>query len=87
LSQDGHVTAAQVRRALRQELREELPAIVVRAKADKQQRFRWRQSVRTGFAELLTLLLGPAERSALIAKVQEVQRLLDPVLNPKKKGR
>jgi Trp operon repressor len=33
---------------------------------------------------LLTLLLGSTERGVLIAKVQEIQRLLDPLLNPKK---
>lgn len=39
---------------------------------------------RTGFQELLTLLLGTAERPELIAKVQEIQRLIEPLLRPKK---
>jgi hypothetical protein len=38
----------------------------------RQQRYRLRQSVRTGFQELLTLLLGRTERGVLIAKVQEI---------------
>jgi hypothetical protein len=50
----------------------------------RQQRYRLRQSVRTGLQELLTLLLGSTERGVLIATVQEIQRLLDPLLNPKK---
>jgi hypothetical protein len=33
---------------------------------------------------LLTLLLGSTERGVLIAKVQEIQRLLDRLLNPEK---
>jgi Trp operon repressor len=40
--------------------------------------------VRTGFQALLTLLLGTTEREVLIAKVQELQRLLDPILTSKK---
>jgi hypothetical protein len=32
----------------------------------------------------LTLLLGSIERGVLIATVQEIQRLLDPLLHPKK---
>ena len=56
------------------------------ANAGKKRRSRARQSVRAGFQELLTLLLNRAEHDVLIAKVQEIERLLEPLLNPKKRS-
>jgi hypothetical protein len=83
-SRGGHVSARLVTRAVKQVLKNEQPALAAESNANKQQRYRLRQSVRAGFQELLTLLLGSAERGVLIAKVQEIQRLLDPLLTPKK---
>ena len=80
----AYVPARLVKRAVKQVLKAEKPAVAAEAKANKQQRYRLRQSVRTGFQELLALLLGSAERPVLIAKVQEIQRLLDPILTRKK---
>jgi hypothetical protein len=65
----------------------EQPAVVAQSSADKMQRSRLRQAVRTGFDELLGLLLGNAQRDVVIAKVQEIQRLLDPILKPCKTRR
>ena len=84
-TRDGHVPARLVKRAVKQVLKTEQPALAAESNANKQQRYRLRQSVRTGFQDLLTLLLGSAERGVLIAKVQEIQRLLNPLLNPKTK--
>jgi hypothetical protein len=83
-SRDGYVPARLVKRAVRQVLKTEQPAVTAESHANKQQRYRLRQSVRTDFQELLTLLVGGAERDVLIAKVQEIQRLLEALLNPKK---
>jgi hypothetical protein len=74
-----------VKRAVKQVLRKEQPAAASEQDAERQQRKRLRESIRAGFQELLTLLLGTAERPVLIAKVQEIQRLLDPLLRPKKR--
>jgi hypothetical protein len=84
MSHQDYVPARLVKRAAQQALRAEQPAAVIKSNAPSQQRYRNRQSVRTAFAELLTMLLGNAPRDAVIAKVQEVQRLLEPMLNPKK---
>jgi hypothetical protein len=83
-SRDRYVPARLVKRAVRQVLKTESPAVATESNAKRKQRSRLRQSVRTGFQELLALLLGSAERDVLIAKVQEIQRLLDPLLTPKK---
>jgi hypothetical protein len=53
---------------------------------DKQQRYRQRQAVRNGFSELLRMCFEEIKRDVLIAKIQEVQRLVDLLLNPKKKS-
>jgi hypothetical protein len=86
-SRDGHVSGLWVQRAVRQVLKSQQPALAAKLSADKQQRYRLRQSVRTGFQDLLTLLFGDAKRDALIAKVQEIERLLDPILRPQKRAR
>jgi hypothetical protein len=78
------VPARLVKRAAKQVLRAEEPAVAAKSNAQRMQRSRVRESVRTGFQELLGLLLGSAQREVLIAKVQEIQRLLDPLLTPKK---
>ena len=83
-SQDGHVPAHLVKRALKQVLKTEQPALEAKSNANKQQRSHLRQLVRARFQELLTLLLGSTERDVLIAKVQEIQRQLDPLLTLKK---
>ena len=76
-----------VKRAARQVLKTEQPAAAAALNADKNQRCRLRQSVRAGFQELFGLLLGNAQRDVLIAKLQEIERLLDPLLTPKKTKR
>ena len=81
---DGHVPARFVKRAVKQVLKTDQPALAVEPQENRMQRSRLRQSVRTGFQELLALLLGSAERDVVIAKVQELQGLLDPILVPKK---
>jgi hypothetical protein len=85
-SNDGHVPGLWVERAVRQELRE-LPSAAQPKQPgpDKQQRCRLRQSVRTAISELLAIILGDPRREVLIAKVQEIDRLLDPILRPKKR--
>jgi hypothetical protein len=83
-SSDDYVPARLVKRAVKQLTRSEQPAVVAGQKADKQQRYRRRKAVQTGFEELLTLLFQSAERDVLIAKVQEIQRLLEPILTPEK---
>jgi hypothetical protein len=83
-SRDGFVPARLVKRAVKRVLKTDPPAAAAESKANQQQRHRLRQSVRTGFQELLTLLLGSAEREVLIAKAREIQRLLEPILSPKK---
>jgi hypothetical protein len=84
-SRDGYVPARLVKRAVKQVLKTGQPAVAAESNAAKQQRYRLLESVRTGFHELLTLFFGSTERDLLIAKVQEVQRLVEPLLNPKKK--
>jgi hypothetical protein len=44
---------------------------------DRQRRHRLRQSVRTGFQELLTLLWGTAQRAVLIAKREAVEHAFE----------
>lgn len=83
-SRDRQLPARLVKRAVKQVLRTERPAVGAESDAHRKQRSRLRQSVRTGFQELLSMLLGTAERAVLIAKVQEIQRLLEPILSPKK---
>lgn len=86
-SPGGVVTARLVKRAVKAVLRDERdeqPVVPAEPNAVRQKRYRLRESVRTGFKELLTLLMGRAERDVLIAKVQEIERLLEPLLNPKK---
>ena len=48
--------------------------------ATKQRRSCMRQSIRSAFDELLTLLLGTVEREVVIERVQALQRLVDPLL-------
>ena len=76
-----------VERAVKQVLKTERPAVVAQANANKQRRCELRRSVRTGFQDLLTLLLGDAQREVVIGKVQEIQRLVEPLLAPKKTNR
>jgi hypothetical protein len=80
----GQVTGLVVKRAVKWVLKTEQPAALPQSSIVRQQRYRWRESVRSGFKELITLLFGNADREVLIAKVQEIQRLLDPLLNPKR---
>ena len=83
-SRQGYVPPRLVKRAVKQVLKTEKRSVTAESNAGRMQRSRLRQSVRAGFQELLTLLLGTAERQELIAKVQEIQRLLDFLLSPKK---
>src|SRR5438067_320622 len=83
---DGYVPGRMVQRAVKQVLKTERPAVVAQANADKQRRCDLRRSVRTGFQELLTLLLGNAQREVVIGKVQEIQRLVGPFRAPKKRS-
>ena len=81
---DGNPPARLVKRAVQQVLKtEQTPEEEGRVLAENQKRHRLRQSIRTGMNELLTMLLGNVERDALIKKVQELQRLLDPILSPR----
>jgi len=84
LSPTEHVPARLVKRAVQQLLKTETPSPAVQPAAERMQRSRLRQSAKIGFQELLTMLLGTTERDVLIAKVQEIQRLLEPLLSPKK---
>jgi hypothetical protein len=84
-SRDGYVPARLVKRAVRQLIKTKQPQTVAQATADRQERCRRRQLIRTGFKELLTMLVGNTERKVMIAKVQEIERLLEPILKPKKK--
>lgn len=83
-TRQSYLPARLVKRAAKRVLRKEQPAQAAEPVAERQRRKRLRDSVRTGFQELLTLLLGTAERPELIAKVQEIQRLIEPLLKPKK---
>lgn len=83
-ARDGPVTARLVKRAVRRVLKAE-PAAVAASNAEKQRRSWVRQSVRAGFKELLTLVMGSADRDSVIAKIAEIERLLEPFLSPKKR--
>jgi hypothetical protein len=87
MSRQGYTPARLVKRAVKQTLKTAQPEVKAQAGAQIKQRSRIRQSVRTGFQELLGLLLTNAQRDVVIAKVQEIQRLLDPILAPKKAKR
>jgi hypothetical protein len=71
---EGSETAVQV-----------VPAKPKQPGPDKVQRCRLRQSVRTAISELLAIILGDPRREVLIAKVQEIERLPDPILSSKKR--
>lgn len=81
---EGHVPARLVKKAVKKAIGPPSPGADT-SSALRQQRYRTRESIRTGFKELLTLLLTNAARDVLIAKVQELERLLRPILDPKKK--
>jgi hypothetical protein len=83
-SSDGYVPARLVKRAVKQLVNNEHPEVAVGQIANRQQRCRLRNSVRTGFKELLALLFQSAERDVLVVKVQEIQGLLEPLLTSKK---
>jgi hypothetical protein len=83
-SRDGHVYARLVKRAVRRVLKSEVPGAAAKMNVEKKERSRLKQSIRTGFQELLALLLGNGEREVLIAKVQEIERLLNSFLDGRK---
>lgn len=85
-SPDTHVPARLVKRAAKQVLKAEQPETITNSATDRKQRSRLRQSIRTGFQELLTLLLSDTPRDTLIAKVQEIERAVTAIFPcPKKK--
>jgi hypothetical protein len=59
--------------------------VVPDPKTTRQRKYEQRQSVRGAFQELLRLLLARAEHEALIVKVQELQRLVQPLMGVKKR--
>lgn len=83
-SKGGPITALLVRRAVRKVVNTEQPANPEKVNVDRQKRYRVRQSIQTGFKELLTMIMGSADRDALLTKVGEIQRLLEPLLGGKK---
>jgi hypothetical protein len=83
-SGDSHVPVQLIKRAVKQALKAERPNLAAEPVNRRQQRRRVRESVRSGFRELLTLLLQSAERDVVIAKVQELERLLEPLLSSRK---
>jgi len=85
LTGNGQLTARLVKRARKQMLKGEQPSVLAEANATKQRRSCLRQSIRSAFDELLTLLLGTVEREVVIERVQALRRLVDPLLSVKKK--
>jgi hypothetical protein len=80
-----YVTARVVKRALRQVLKTAQPAQEAKSDAAKVQRYRWRQSVRTGLNDLEALVMGNAHRDLVLAKIGEIRSFLQPLLTTKKK--
>jgi hypothetical protein len=83
-NRQGYVSPRLVERAVKQLVQASSETGAPKSHAPTQQRYRLRQSIQTGFQELYALLLGNASRDAVIAKAQEIHRLLEPFLNPKK---
>ena len=85
LSGSGQMTARLVKRARKQVLKSEQPSVLAEANATKQRRSSLRQSIRSAFDELLTLLVGTVEREVVIDLVQGLQRLVEPLLQREEK--
>jgi hypothetical protein len=83
-TQEAYVPTRLVKRAVRKVVKNDAANLPSESQGQRMHCSRLRQSVRAGFDELLALLMRSAERDVIIAKVQEIQRLLAPLLAPKK---
>lgn len=80
------LTARHVRRVVNR-LKRDQPAVDAQPQPSRQQRYKVKQSIRASFGELLTLILAHEKHEVLLGKVQALERLLDPILRPRKKQR